>query len=241
MLIVFLIVLACLLWLLLRRKPDKGERGEQRVARVLGETVVGKQYVVNDLLFADEKGASCQIDHVYINRYGIWVIETKNYAGRIFGSENEREWIQVLAYGEVKNRFYNPVKQNATHIYQLTKYLNRKYIFHNVVCFLDRADLSHVDARGVYSLYELSKIKRMQTDVRLSVEEMEGYYDALLNLKANSPITRKEHIENIHRMQDNLERGLCPRCGKELLIRKGKNGEFYGCSGFPDCKFTKNI
>ncbi|MDR0778247.1 MAG: topoisomerase DNA-binding C4 zinc finger domain-containing protein [Methanomassiliicoccaceae archaeon] len=34
---------------------------------------------------------------------------------------------------------------------------------------------------------------------------------------------------------------MCPRCGKMLVLRNGKNGQFYGCSGYPNCRFTKNI
>ena len=35
---------------------------------------------------------------------------------------------------------------------------------------------------------------------------------------------------------------VCPKCKTgELLLRKGKFGEFYGCSGFPTCKYTENI
>lgn len=30
----------------------------------------------------------------------------------------------------------------------------------------------------------------------------------------------------------------CPKCGKRLVQRKGKYGNFYGCSGYPECKFT---
>jgi DNA topoisomerase-1 len=33
----------------------------------------------------------------------------------------------------------------------------------------------------------------------------------------------------------------CPKCRKELLIRRGKRGEFLGCSGFPKCTFTQNF
>jgi DNA topoisomerase-1 len=36
-----------------------------------------------------------------------------------------------------------------------------------------------------------------------------------------------------------LEDEVCPECGKELHIRQGRFGEFVGCSGFPDCKFTR--
>ena len=102
---------------------SKGERGENRVAKILGDTISGEQYVINDLLFQDENGQSCQIDHIFINKFGIWVIETKNYTGNIYGQENQREWTQVLAYGNEKNKFYNPIKQNATHIYHLSNYL----------------------------------------------------------------------------------------------------------------------
>jgi DNA topoisomerase I len=33
----------------------------------------------------------------------------------------------------------------------------------------------------------------------------------------------------------------CPDCGKPLVIRLGKRGRFVGCSGFPDCKYTRNL
>ena len=31
---------------------------------------------------------------------------------------------------------------------------------------------------------------------------------------------------------------LCPNCGKVMIRRKGKNGFFWGCSGYPECKTT---
>ncbi len=34
---------------------------------------------------------------------------------------------------------------------------------------------------------------------------------------------------------------LCPECGKPLVIRKGRFGEFIACSGFPKCKYTRPI
>jgi DNA topoisomerase-1 len=33
----------------------------------------------------------------------------------------------------------------------------------------------------------------------------------------------------------------CPKCGSELLLRKGRFGEFIACSGFPKCKYTQNV
>jgi len=33
----------------------------------------------------------------------------------------------------------------------------------------------------------------------------------------------------------------CPKCGKKLNIRLGRRGRFVGCSGFPDCDYTRNL
>jgi DNA topoisomerase-1 len=33
----------------------------------------------------------------------------------------------------------------------------------------------------------------------------------------------------------------CPKCGKPLNIRLGRRGRFIGCSGYPDCDYTRNV
>jgi DNA topoisomerase-1 len=33
----------------------------------------------------------------------------------------------------------------------------------------------------------------------------------------------------------------CPKCGKPLSIRLGRRGRFVGCSGFPDCDYTRSL
>ncbi|MFT4363798.1 topoisomerase DNA-binding C4 zinc finger domain-containing protein [Staphylococcus aureus] len=33
----------------------------------------------------------------------------------------------------------------------------------------------------------------------------------------------------------------CPRCNHELVVRTSKNGQFLGCSNYPNCKYTRNI
>lgn len=239
--IVLIIIFAAIICKTSYSSESKGEKGENVVAEILGDTVKGEQYVINDLLFKNESGQSCQIDHIFVNRSGIWVIETKNYAGSIYGQENHREWAQVLAYGNQVNKFYNPIKQNATHIYHLSKYLKAKNIFRNIVVFLSRADISNIISDNVYSIDELQSIKDQVTDITLSVEKMEYYYKRLLDLKNNPTISKYEHIENIHKKQEQLRQGLCPRCGGKLVLRNGKNGQFYGCSNYPNCKFTKDI
>jgi DNA topoisomerase-1 len=33
----------------------------------------------------------------------------------------------------------------------------------------------------------------------------------------------------------------CPECGKPLLVRRSRRGEFVGCSGYPKCKYTRDV
>ena len=47
--------------------------------------------------------------------------------------------------------------------------------------------------------------------------------------------------ENIKSLKVAIPTGEdCPKCGSELLLRKGRYGEFIACSNFPKCKYTKN-
>ncbi len=117
-----------------RTPVGKGIWGEFQVRLVLGKNKQDKKYVINDLMIVNE-GKSSQIDHLIIARTGIFVIETKNYAGRIYGQENQHDWTQVLSYGKVKNKFYNPILQNKTHIYALSQIIGRKDCFESIYCF----------------------------------------------------------------------------------------------------------
>lgn len=56
---------------------------------------------------------STQIDHIVVSVYGIFVIETKNMKGWIFGGERQRTWTQKLFKESYK--FQNPLFQNFKH------------------------------------------------------------------------------------------------------------------------------
>lgn len=44
-----------------------------------------------------------------------------------------------------------------------------------------------------------------------------------------------------YKVKDRILDEKCPKCGKPLAIKHGRNGKFIGCTGFPDCDFTKSI
>ena len=124
-LIIISIILIIILAIYLKRPETRGKRGENRVKWVIGETIENEQYVINDLIVSNN-GNTTQIDHIVINPRGVFVIETKNYSGEIYGSENQREWTQVLAYGNVKNKLYNPLRLKRERMFDL--YFKRVYI-----------------------------------------------------------------------------------------------------------------
>ncbi len=217
---------------------DLGEIGEKRVAKILGDSIDGEKQVFNDYKFLSA-GKSVQVDHIYINKNGIFVIETKNYSGAIFGTEEQQEWTQVLACGNVKNKFYNPIKQNKSHIYKLSKFLPKDIDIISVVVFID-ADIENVDSDIVCTLNDLKNILETESKKQLSSTKI-NYIANILRRYQNNNITEEEHINNIHKMQEDIENNICPRCGSKLVIRDGGYGEFYGCSNYPKCKFKKKI
>ncbi|MDE7157059.1 MAG: topoisomerase DNA-binding C4 zinc finger domain-containing protein [Lachnospiraceae bacterium] len=54
-------------------------------------------------------------------------------------------------------------------------------------------------------------------------------------------IMNQQCYEEMGKLQKHMTIMLCPKCGGEMVRRNGMFGEFYGCSNFPKCRFTKNI
>lgn len=98
---------------------NKGNFGEYDTYRRL-TTLPGYHQVVFNLYIPTGYGATTEIDCVYIHETGLYVIESKNYSGWIFGNETDNSWLQTFANGQ-QFPFYNPVKQNIGHIRALQR------------------------------------------------------------------------------------------------------------------------
>ena len=98
----------------------KGRYGEKMVMKTL-KNLDSKEYTIFHDLYVPTKKGTSQIDHVVISHKGIFVLETKNYTGWIFGNENSQNWTQVIY--KRKEKFYNPIWQNFGHIQALKEYL----------------------------------------------------------------------------------------------------------------------
>lgn len=213
----------------------RGAIGESKVDFKLNPLIFGKveHRQINNLILVDENNKSHQIDHIEIRENGIFCIETKNYKGWIFGSENQDKWTQTL-YTE-KHQFTNPLKQNKSHIYHMSKVLGKKYHINSLVVMVQN-NADRIDCSNVINLNDLkSYLKNYDDGTRLSIEEMDEIYNKLLSAAAE--MTNREHVKNIRKTQNDLQKGICPRCGGTLVERSGKYGNFIGCSNYPNCKF----
>lgn len=226
---------------ILRHPVVRGAIGEFIVRLIIGKTTekIGKEkFVINNLLIEDNNNRTAQIDHIVINSNGVFIIETKNYSGRIYGKDTQKEWTQVLNYGKVKNHFYSPVKQNLVHAYRIKELMPDDTPINPIVVFV-KGNISYIQSEYVYSLFDLIKKLKMQSAVQLPLEEQKNIYKILLSHNQNCTDKSREHIEMIKRNQRDISNHICPRCKGTLVLRKGKNGDFLGCSNYPKCRFTK--
>lgn len=93
----------------------KGKIGEFIINRALKRQLDKKQYVLFDDVTLRADDGTTQIDHIVVSEYGIFVIETKNMNGWIFGSAREKQWTQIPAPRAKKHKFQNPLHQNFKH------------------------------------------------------------------------------------------------------------------------------
>ena len=133
-------------------KYDKGAFGEFLIYSYLQHRECeGARFLFN-VYVPTNNGETSEIDVLMIDSHGIFVFESKNYVGWIFGSERSQQWCQCLKsrYGIRREYFYNPIKQNQGHIYALSAYLNKKWIpMHNIVTFTNNCVLREIDAKSI--------------------------------------------------------------------------------------------
>lgn len=213
----------------------KGKVGEMRVSSKLNPLIFGRveHRQIDGLILVDKNGRSHQIDHVEIRENGIFCIETKNYAGRILGNAEDRSWTQLV--GRQKNTLGNPVRQNNSHVYHVKEALGGKYRVNSVVVMV-----KNNAPRGIPGVVNLSELGRYLADyddgTHYTVDEMDRIYSTLL-AHSRTDITKREHLGSIKRTEADIKNKICPRCGGKLVLRHGQYGEFYGCSGYPGCRF----
>lgn len=177
---------------------SKGKAGENAVARRLKRLPTEEYKVINDLMLPTQYGTT-QIDHVVVSRYGVFVIETKNYRGNIYGSKDASEWKQYTRYDVYS--MINPIRQNDLHVKCVDKYLqnlgiNSKLI--SIIVFTHRARVKvNQNVCDIVYTDELLLNILSYSDFQLSQEEVEQIYNKLLTENIISKEARREHIKRI--------------------------------------------
>jgi hypothetical protein len=241
--IIFVIVIVSIFIYKLYEPKIKGMMGELRVEEELERLQDDEYEVINDILISTKKG-SIQIDHIVVSKYGIFVIESKNYTGWIHGNENSEYWTQsIYAY---KTQFRNPIKQNWSHIYALKDILKdyKQVRYHPIVVFAGSAELKNVFTKTpvIYTDELFKTIMDERSISHLQIEQVKKIAQKIREANIQDKKARKEHL---YRVQDRAyerqlkeESLICPKCGADLVVREGPYGDFYGCSNYPQCKYT---
>lgn len=216
-----------------------GFMGEFWVRQALRKLNTKDYLVLNDIMFEGD-GKTHQIDHVVVSKYGIFVIETKQYNGYVTGSEYDNNW--RLQAGKKVIYINNPMRQNYGHVVELSKKLGLdmdKFI--PIVCIPSTAKVKVKSKIPVARSYDLDSIIMEYKDE--SVLEYNKIYEEIKQFNITDRKVKRNHIvttKEIINIKKEAMINKCPLCGGDLVLRKGSRGEFFGCSNYPKCRYTKN-
>lgn len=187
---------------------DIGAAGERYIKEDLQPLAGYKRFLSNCYVPKSDETLT-EIDLILLHESGIYVIESKNYSGWIFGSENQKYWTQSLANGPGKkktNSFYNPIWQNKGHLNCLKKYLDlgSGVPCYSVVVFSDRCELKNIPpANGKYFVVQRKDLlQTVQKNAktagrRLTREEIDTLYRRLYLLTQMSEEEKALHAERV--------------------------------------------
>lgn len=177
---------------------DKGKYGEYLTYKSLKyfENTDGK--LLFNLYIPKGEYKTTEIDVLLICTKGLFVVESKNYSGWIFGNEIQRNWTQII-YNH-KKHFYNPIMQNKSHIKCLKNLVGQNIPMFSVIVFSDRCTLKDItiksDAIRVINQHNLQAfITRICNNIEqnlLTEMEINDIYNTLY------PYTQVSYQEKIH-------------------------------------------
>lgn len=221
----------------------KGYIGEKAVVAVLSGLPKEQYKILNDIMIRTEHGTT-QIDHIVVSVYGIFVIETKNYKGWITGGEFADYWTKNM-YG-TKYTFRNPLKQNYAHVKALEEEMNlTEDKFIPIVAFSSNCDIKVKTRKPVVYIGQLKHVIEVYKEIKFNENELDILVAKILRENIVEKDARKKHVKQIRsKVSENnakVAARICPRCGGQLVPRKGKGSIFIGCSNYPKCRYTQNM
>ena len=239
---------------------NKGIRGESEIATILYRAINNGLYgfVLQNVYVPKADGGTTEVDTILVCTNGIYVLESKNFFGWIFGDDTHKYWTVTLYAGKnwlglkrtEKHRFYNPIWQNETHVNCIRRIVGSEIPITSVIVFSNRSEFKKVVNNSNSLIMHTSEfrhfakgIRTTQSD-RLSVNRVNDIYARLSNFRDLSGEKKQSHIRYINEQRKNIS--TCPRCGGKLVVRTARKGanagsQFLGCENYPKCKYTKDI
>ncbi|MFT7561023.1 MAG: restriction system protein [Flavobacteriales bacterium] len=223
----------------------KGVMGEFQVNLLIKLFLPKKYYhLIKNVTLPTEDGTT-QIDHIVVSKMGIFVIETKNMKGWIFGTPNQKQWTQKIF--KHSSKFQNPLHQNYKHTKTIENCLgvNPEHINSVIVFTGDSSFKTKMPENVTYSGGCVKYIKSKKEEV-LTQNDVKDIINKIEAGRLQRGIkTNLNHIAHVKKIVQSKEKDKpenpCPKCGSEMVIRKTKKGAnagntFWGCSTFPKCR-----
>jgi len=194
----------------IKHNGDIGAYGEYLTQYLFNSVRFKGYYKTLQNIYVPYKDSTSEIDVLVAHKRGIYVIESKNYSGWIFGSENQQQWTQMLNKN-AKERFYNPIRQNKTHIKALSEYLQiepskmKSYIVFSERCELKKVPENteqYVITKRNYLLDLINKDIADKQDI-FTNEEIDEIVRKLEPLINASQEIKDKHIEDIEKKYKN--------------------------------------
>ena len=182
---------------------NKGNLGEYYTYNNLKDLNGYKRFLFN-VYIPKENGETTEIDVILLHESGIYVFESKNYGGWIFGNENQRYWRQT--FKTERHWFFNPIMQNKAHIKWLQNFLSNSsdLPFYSFILFSDRCQLVNITLTSgkhfvIHRRDVLSAVNKVITSVgtRLSPNEIDEIHYKLYPLTQVSELEKLQHIKDI--------------------------------------------
>ena len=151
-------------------------------------------HLLNHITLKHGSGTT-QIDHILVSRFGVFVIETKNYKGWIFANPKHDAWTQVLFRANFK--FRNPINQNLRHVSAVKELLDflPEHAIKSAVVFTGAAEFKSDLPSGVFTLPKLLAYLEGSTEELLSLNRVQFSVGRLET--ARLEVTQKTDVEHV--------------------------------------------
>lgn len=175
-------------------------RGEALLSRVALTNFGPPDYHLMNHVTLQTNDGTTQIDHILVSRFGVFVIETKDYKGWIFADANQANWTQVLF--KWKFKFQNPIFQNFRHVRAVQDLLDflPPGAIKSIVVFTGEAEFMTGIPQGVFGISGLTDYLREQTVEVMSLNRVQFCVGRLETARlAISGKTDVEHAQSLER------------------------------------------